>query len=405
MDVQHHGILLSGHVAVGLHQPPFDLQVAHAAIREPLGIAPRHVGVQRIVEVRDLTLVRTAAIGQEQFRGLGHRRGDVRHHRRRIVHRHVRRATASADQLRRYAAIQVRIQDRGATADRRGEAERAGREPCDLLRLVLPCAQQVLRHTARNIDDINARRLRTRRTTDERHAPAVRRPLQVRLATHPLRDLARCAAAHGHHVDVRLVALCLVTHLVVRQRAQRITFPVYHTVGAKARIGHEGHRLPVGRDHRAAMRVHPARDLHLGRVADRLPPELRRSPVARRATAGDEPRRVGLEVHVREMTAIEARGIGRHRDRLERRTCQCGHLRKGIPQRSGVHRRGLGPHGKLSVAWHRAARRHRRHLHCLATRRIDADHPRVALALRPRGIEQQVAAIRRPARRAALVTG
>ena len=393
MDVQHHRILPAGLVIVRLHQPRLDLEIADAAIREPLRVAPRHFGIQRVVEVRDLLLARTAAVRHEQLGGLGHRCRDVGHHRASFVHRRVRGATTTTDEFLRCTTVDVGIENRGTTTDGCCKTDRTIRHPGDALRLVLPAAEQVFRCAAGGVDDVDTRRLRTRRTTDERDPPAVSRPLQIRLGAHPLRHFPRRATADGHDVDVTLVAFRFVTRAVVRQPAERVALDIDDAVGAQLRVGDEGDPLPVGRHHGAAMRVGRAGELHLGRVAVGLLPELRRAPGARRATAGDEAGGVRLEVHVGEVPSIETRRIGGHRDRLERRTRQRRHAHERVAERRRVGGHRFGPHRELPIPRHAARGGHRRHLHRFTTGAVDADHPDVALALRTGGGEQQVVAI------------
>ena len=220
VDIQHDRILLARDVAVRLHQPRLDFEVAHAAIRESFRIAPRDFRVQCVVEMRELLLVRAACVGDIQLGRFRHRRDDVRHHLRRVVETRIRRTTTAADQFLRRTTVHVRIENCRATADRRRESDCAGAQPRDAFRLVLPRAEEVLRRAACDVDDVDTRRLRARRTADERELPAVLRPFQIRLGAHPLGDLARRTTGDRHHVDVSVVALRVITHPVVRQATE-----------------------------------------------------------------------------------------------------------------------------------------------------------------------------------------
>ena len=70
MDVDYHGVLLARGVAVRLHQPAFDLQIANALVGKAIGIAPDHVLVDIVVEVRELALPRAVSGRHEQLRRL-----------------------------------------------------------------------------------------------------------------------------------------------------------------------------------------------------------------------------------------------------------------------------------------------------------------------------------------------
>ena len=169
MNVDHHRILLAWAVAVRLHEPAFDLQVADALVREAIGIAPHHVRVHVVVEARELTLARAVSGGHEQLRGLCHRGRRVRHHLGRGVVAGTAQLTTATDQfLGRRLTGEIGAKNRRAATDVGRELQMSGGEPGQRARLELPVAEEIPRHAAGHVHDINTRRLHARRAAHER---------------------------------------------------------------------------------------------------------------------------------------------------------------------------------------------------------------------------------------------
>src|SRR4051794_193786 len=167
----------------------------------------------------------------------------------------------AAEHSRDLFGIRIDLVDAVAAAGRRGHHDLAIVEPRDVARLILPRAEDVLRLTARGVDDEETAILKLRRGADEGDALAIGRPLEIRLVARVFELAWRTgrgvllAVRHRDDEDLGVVARQLVALAIRRKLGDRVTLGGHGGVRPQFRVGEERDPFAVGRYRRFAARV------------------------------------------------------------------------------------------------------------------------------------------------------